>query len=201
MSALKGTITLLLERWSSGDRAAAERVLPLIYEELRRIAARQLGREREAHTLQETALVNEAYVRLSGQAELSWESRQHFFAFAARLIRRILVDYARHRNRSKREGRYEKVTLAEIPDLPVEESPDLVALDEALAELKKVDPRKAAVVELKFFAGLSLEEIAEQLGISQETVSRDWRRARAWLYSALQTKTANGAGSRERQTA
>src|SRR5262249_39608961 len=145
------------------------------------------------HTLQATAVVHEAYLRLSGQAGLEWASRRHFFAFAAHLIRRILVDYARGRNRSKREGRYEKVTLAEVAGLPLATSPDLVALDEALVELEKVGPRLAAVVELKFFAGLSLAELAEQLGVSQETVSRDWRRARAWLYSALQTKAANDA--------
>lgn len=187
------SITVLLAGWSSGDRAAAEQVLPLIYEELRRIAARQLRRERHPHTLQPTAIVHEAYMRLAGQAGLEWASRQHFFAFAARLIRRILVDYARNRNRSKREGRYQKVTLAEVADLALLKSPDLVALDGALAELERVDPRKAAVVELKFFAGLSLEELAEQLGVSQETVSRDWRRARAWLYDALQSEAANGA--------
>jgi len=187
------TITLLLKGWSSGDRTAAEQVLPRVYEELHRIAARQLRQERYGHTLQATAIVHEAYLRLAGQAGLEWASRQHFFAFAARLIRRILVDYARNRNRSKREGRFKKVTLAEVADLALAKSPDLVALDEALAALERIDPRKAAVVELKFFAGLSLEELAEQLGVSQETVSRDWRRARAWLYDALQTKAANGA--------
>ena len=187
MSSSTETLTLLLKDWSSGDAEAAERVLPLIYEELRLIAARQLSRERDSHTLQATAIVHEAYLRLSSQGELEWANRTHFFAFAAHLIRRILVDYARNRNCAKREGRYEKVGLTEVTDLPLEQNPDLVALDEALLGLEKVDPRKAAVVELKFFAGLSLEEIAEQLGVSQETVSRDWRRARAWLYEALQT--------------
>jgi RNA polymerase sigma-70 factor (ECF subfamily) len=185
--ASQDTITLLLKGWSSGDQAAAEQVLPLVYEELRRIAARQLRRERDAHTLQATAIVHEAYLRLTGEAGLEWPSRAHFFAFAAHLIRRILVDYARRRNRAKRGGGYEEVTLTDMAGLALEKSPDLIALDEALSGLEKVDPRKAAVVELKFFAGLSLEEIAGQLGISQETVSRDWRRARAWLYSALRT--------------
>jgi RNA polymerase sigma factor (TIGR02999 family) len=183
----------LLQSWSSGDRAAAEQALPLVYEELRRIAARQLRRERDGHTLQATAIVHEAYLRLSGQAGLEWPSRAHFFAFSAHLIRRILVDYARHRNRAKRGGLAEKVTLLEAADLAQEKGPDLEALDEALAELEKVDPRKAAVVELKFFAGLTLDEIAAQIGISPETVSREWRRARAWLYSALQTGSANDA--------
>jgi RNA polymerase sigma-70 factor, ECF subfamily len=180
-------------RWSAGDQEVTERLLPLVYEELRRIAARQLRRERDSHTLQATAIVHEAYLRLVGQAGLEWPSRAHFFAFSAHLIRRILVDYARRRNRAKRGGLSEKITLVEMADLALEKSPDLVALDEALSGLERVDPRKAAVVELKFFAGLTLEEIAEQLGISSETVSREWRRARAWLYSALRTDAAKGA--------
>jgi RNA polymerase sigma-70 factor, ECF subfamily len=187
------TITQLLARWGSGDQEAAERVLALVYPELRRIAARQLRRERDAHTLQATAIVNEAYMRLVEQPGLEWPSRSHFFAFSAHLIRRILVDYARRRNRAKRGGLTEKISLVEMADLPLEKSPDLVALDEALSGLEKVDPRKATVVELKFFAGLTLDEIAEQLRVSRETVSREWRRARAWLYDALQTDAANGA--------
>jgi RNA polymerase sigma factor (TIGR02999 family) len=190
------TITLLLQDWSAGDPAAAAQVLPLVYEELRRIAARQLRRERGDHTLQATAIVHEAYMRLAGQAGLQWPSRAHFFAFAAHLIRRILVDYARHRNRAKRGGGGERVTLAEAADLALARGPDLLALEEALSGLARVDPRKAAVVELKFFGGLTLEEIAGELGISPETVSREWRRARAWLYSALQGKARDGA-SRE----
>ena len=186
------TITRWLEKWSSGDPEAAERVLPLVYEELRRIAARQLRRERGAHTLQATAIVYEAYMRLIGQAGLEWPSRAHFYSFSAHLIRRILVDHARRRNRAKRGGMVEKITLVEMADLAQEKSPDLVALDDALTALEKRDPRKATVVELKFFAGLTLEEIAEQLGISAETVSREWRRARAWLFSALQTSESDG---------
>ena len=186
-------ITRLLEGWSSGDQEAAEQLLPLVYEELRRIAARQLRQERGDHTLQPTAIVHEAYLRLVRQAGLEWPSRAHFFAFAGHLIRRILVDYARHRNRDKRGGLCHKVTLVEAAELALEKSPDLVALDEALCALEKIDPRKATVVELKFFAGLSLEEIAAELGVSSETVSREWRRAKAWLYSALQTNAANGA--------
>jgi RNA polymerase sigma factor (TIGR02999 family) len=185
------SITQLLESWSSGDQDAAEQLLPLVYEELRRIATRQLRQERGAHTLQATAIVHEAYLRLIGQEGLQWPSRAHFFAFAAHLIRRILVDYARTRNRAKRGGQYDRVTLAEVADLALEKSPDLVALDEALSSLEKVDPRKASVVELRFFAGLTLEEIAEQLGISTETVGREWRRAKAWLYTALQTGTVS----------
>lgn len=187
------TITELLTKWSAGDQGAAERLLPLVYQELRRIAARQLRREREAHTLQSTAIVHEAYLRLVQQPGLAWPSRSHFFAFAAHLIRRILVDYARRRNRAKREGNLERVTLAESAALATEKSPDLVALDQALSRLERVDPRKAVIVELKFFTGLTLDEIAEQLRISPETVSREWRRARGWLYSELQTGEANGA--------
>jgi RNA polymerase sigma factor (TIGR02999 family) len=187
------TVTQLLVRWSSGDQQAAEHLLPLIYDELRRIAARQLRQERGDHTLQATAIVHEAYMRLVGQPGLEWPSRAHFFAFSAHLIRRILVDYARRRNRAKRGGLAEKITLVDMADLALEKNPDLVSLDEALSGLEKVDPRKAAVVELKFFAGLTLEEIAAQLGISTETVSREWRRARAWLYSALQADAATGA--------
>lgn len=187
------TITQLLVRWGSGDQEAFKRVFPLIYQELRRIAARQLRQERAGHTLQATDIVHEAYLRLVGQPGLEWPSRAHFFAFSAHLIRRILVDYARRRNRAKRGGLAEKITLAEVADLALEKNPDLVALDEALSSLEKVDPRKATVVELKFFAGLTLEEIATQLGISTETVSREWRRARAWLFSALRTNAANGA--------
>jgi RNA polymerase sigma-70 factor, ECF subfamily len=187
------TITQLLGKWSSGDREAAEQVLPQVYEELRRIASRQLRREKNAQTLQATSIVHEAYMRLNGQSGLAWPSRAHFFAFSAHLIRRILVDHARRRNRAKRGGMAERITLAELDALALEKSPDLVDLDDALSRLEKVDPRKATVVELKFFAGLTLDEVAEQLGISSETVSREWRRARAWLYTALQTKEANGA--------
>lgn len=181
-----GTITKLLQTWSEGDQEAAVRVLPLVYDELRQIASRQLRQERCSHTLQATAVVHEAYLRLRGQAGFEWPSRAHFFAFAAHLIRRILVDHARHRNRAKRGGGMERVTLAEAVDLALERAPDLVALDEALTNLEALDPRKAAVVELRFFAGLSLDETAEQLGVSPETVGREWRRAKAWLYGQLQ---------------
>ena len=189
----QSSVTQLLQRWSTGDQEAAEQALPLVYDELRRIASRELRHERGGHTLQATAIVHEAYMRLVAQPGLEWSSRSQFFAFSAHLIRRILVDHARHRNRAKRGGLAEKITLVEAADLALEKSPDLIALDEALSDLEKVDPRKATVVELKFFAGLTLEEIATQLGISSETVGREWRRARAWLFSALQTGAANGA--------
>jgi RNA polymerase sigma factor (TIGR02999 family) len=179
-------ITQLLQQWSSGDRAAAEQVLPLVYDELRRIAAWQLQKERSEHTLQATAIVHEAYLRLSEQSSLRWPSRTHFYAFAAHLIRRILVDHARSRNCAKRGGELQRITVAEIAALADSgESPDLVALDDALVALEELDPRKAAVVELRFFAGLSIEETAAQLGVSAETVGREWRRAKAWLYNEL----------------
>jgi RNA polymerase sigma factor (TIGR02999 family) len=182
------SITRLLQSWSAGDAQAAERVLPLVYDELRRIASRQLGNERSGHTLQATAIVNEAYLRLEGQHGLQWPSRGHFFAFAAHLIRRVLVDHARHHNRDKRGGGMAHVTLEEVADLSLETNPDLLALDEALTDLETIDPRKAAVVEMRFFAGLSLDETAAQLAISPETVSREWRRAKAWLYDRLKPR-------------
>ena len=180
-------ITQLLQKWSTGDQEAAQRVLPLVYDELRRIASQQLRRERSDHTLQATAIVHEAYLRLDGQDGFHWPSREHFYAFAAHLIRRILVDYARHQKRQKRGGGMEKVTLVEAVDLTTMKNLDLLAVDEALAALEAIDPRKAAVVELRFFGGLTLDETAAQLGISAETVGREWRRAKAWLYKELQS--------------
>jgi RNA polymerase sigma-70 factor (ECF subfamily) len=185
-------ITQLLRRWSCGDREAEDRVVSLVYDELRRIAARQLRRERHADT-QATAIVHEAYMHLAAQPGLEWLSRAHFFAFSACLIRRILVDHARRRNRAKRGGLARKITLHEAADPVLGKSPDLIALDEALAGLEKNDPRKAIIVELKFFGGLTLAEIAGQLGISPETVSREWRHARSWLYTELQPNAAHGA--------
>jgi RNA polymerase sigma factor (TIGR02999 family) len=182
------SITLLLQRWSAGDREAAARVLPLVYDELRRIASEQFGRERNGHTLQATAVVNEAYLRLSGQRGLSWPSRAHFFAFAAHLMRRVLVDYARHHNRDKRGGHWERVTLAEAGAVLPRLGTDLEALDQALDRLGALDAQKAAVVEMRFFGGLTLEETAQQLGVSPETVSRQWRRAKAWLSTQLQPR-------------
>jgi RNA polymerase sigma factor (TIGR02999 family) len=187
----KTAITALLQQWSSGDRAAAEEVLPLVYNELRRIAALQLRQERSEHTLQATAIVHEAYLRLSEESSLRWPSRAHFYAFAAHLIRRILVDHARNRNRLKRGGDLQRITVAEIEAMADSgESPDLVALDDALTTLETLDPRKAAVVELRFFAGLSIEETAAQLGVSPKTVSREWRLAKAWLFNELHPSDA-----------
>jgi RNA polymerase sigma factor (TIGR02999 family) len=179
-------ITNLLQRWSTGDREAAEEVLPLVYGELRRIAARELRRNRGGQTLQATAIVHEVYLRLSGREGFRVSSRAHFFALAAHLIRQILVDYARRQHRLKRGGQADRVTLTETAGLVEPRGPDLLAVDEALNKLEALDPRKAAIVELRFFAGLTLEETAEQLDISTETVSREWRRARAWLCNELE---------------
>ena len=178
-------ITQLLRRWSAGDRAAAEEVLPLVYGELRRIAESHFRRERPGHTLQATALVHEAWLRLGNEPGLSWPSRSHFYSLVASVIRRILVDHARDHNRLKRGGGMVNVSLEEAAEIGTGRATELVEVDDALARLARLDPRKARVVELRFFAGLSVEETAEVLEISVETVGREWRRARAWLFDAL----------------
>jgi|SRR5882724_6544575 len=180
------TLTLLLQRWSAGDRAAVEQALPQVYDALRRIAARELRREREGHTLCATEIVHEAYLRLSRESGLSWPSRNHFFAFAAHLIRRILVDHARRRNRARRGGGQDPLPLDAAAGFSLSPSPDLTALDDALTHLAAFDPQKATIVELRFFGGLTVEETAVELGVSPETIGRHWRRARAWLYRELQ---------------
>ena len=180
------SVTYLLERWSAGDRAAAEQVMPLVYDHLRRIAARHLRHARGDQTLQATAIVHEAYMRLNGQ-HLPWSSRAQFFAFAAHMIRQIIVDHARYRHRHKRGGRAARVTLSEAVAWEEAKSPDVLALDQALERLEELDRRKATIVELRFFAGMTIEETAGQLGISVETVGREWRRARAWLSDQLET--------------
>jgi len=179
-------ITQLLQRWSRGDRAAAEEILPLVYGELRRIAEGHFRKERPGHTLQATALVHEAWMRLAEESGLRWQSRVQFFGLVAHLIRRILVDHARRQNRLKRGGGAQRVSLDEAMEVAAGRPPELVALDDALERLAEVDPRKAKVVELRFFAGLTVEETAEVLGVSVETVGREWRRARAWLFQDLE---------------
>lgn len=180
-------ITSLLQKWSQGDRQAAEEVLPRVYGELRRIAARELRRSRRDQTLQATAIVHEVYLRLSANEGFGLSNRAHFFALAAKLIRQILVDHARRQHRLKRGGQAARVTLTETAGLVEPRGPDLLAVDEALEKLEALDPRKASVVELRFFAGMTLEETAEQLDISPETVTREWRRARAWLCNELES--------------
>lgn len=181
-------VTLLLKRWSRGDRDAEAEVMPLLYKELKKIAVSQFRRERSEHTLQATALVHEAYLRLSDQRGLEWRHRSQFYALAAHLMRRVLVDHARGRNRAKRGAGEPRVTLSEAADVAAGgKPPDLLALDEALSNLSSLDPRKGAIVELRFFGGLTVEETAVHLGVSPETVSREWRRAKAFLHKQLTT--------------
>lgn len=187
-------ITQLLQRWSEGDRQAADEILPLVYGELRRIAEGHFRKERPGHTLQPTALVHEAWLRLAKERGLQWQSRVQFFGLAAHLIRRILVDHARKHNRQKRGGGIQRVELEEAAELAAGRPPELTALDDALERLAAVDPRKAKVVELRFFAGLDVAETAEVLGVSVETVKREWRRARAWLFDELAPAGAGDDG-------
>jgi RNA polymerase sigma factor (TIGR02999 family) len=174
-------VTELLLAWGNGDRAALDDLVPIIHEELRRLARHQMRGERDNHTLQTTALVNEAFLRLVDLQRIRWQDRAHFLALSARLMRRILVDHARSRSYQKRGGGAANVTLDEALVASPERGIDLVALDEALEDLARVDARKSQVVELRFFGGLSVEETAEALKVSPETVTRDWRLAKVWL--------------------
>jgi RNA polymerase sigma factor (TIGR02999 family) len=179
-----GEVTRLLGAWGRGDRAALDQLLPLVHAELRTLAARRLARERPGHTLQPTALVNEAFVRLFRGRPVRWESRAHFFGVAARLMRQVLVDHVRVRQAGKRGGGLARVSLDEAMDVP-DAALALLTVDAALTELARVDARQASVAELRIFGGLNLEEAGEVLGVSPATVSRDWRVARAWLAREL----------------
>ena len=181
-------ITQWLIAWSNGEEDALEKLVPLIYDELRRIARRYMKREPAGHTLQTTALVNEAYLRLIEQKGMKWRNRAHFFAISAQLMRRILVSMARARHANKRGGEARQVSLDEALVISEERAAELVALDEAMNELAALDSRRSRVVELRYFGGLSVEETAEILKISPETVMRDWKRAKAWLYTELNRK-------------
>jgi RNA polymerase sigma-70 factor (ECF subfamily) len=174
-------VTELLLAWGSGDRSALDQLVPIIHEELRRLARLQMRAERDNHTLQTTALVNEAFLRLVDLRRIRWQDRAHFLALSARLMRRILVDHARSRSYQKRGGGAANVTLDEALIASTERGADLVALDDALEDLARIDARKSQVVELRFFGGLSVEETAQALKISAETVTRDWRFAKVWL--------------------
>ncbi len=178
-------ISRLLAGWEQGNVAALDELTPLIYDELHRIAHRYMRRERPGHTLQTSALINEAYVRLIDQREVHWQNRAHFFAIATKLMRRILVDQARRKRYAKRGGDAQKVSLDEGIAAPGGRATDLVALDDALKDLETVDERKSRIVDMRFFGGLSLEEIADALEISVPTVEREWRAARAWLHRAM----------------
>jgi len=179
------SVTQLLVAWSDGDESALDQLVPLVHGELRRLARSYMRGERHGHTLQTTALINEAYLRLVDQKNVRWQNRAHFLAIAAQLMRRILVDYARRRQYQKRGGGALQVSLADAESLSDERTPDLVALDEALASLAEMDPRRSQVVELRFFGGLNIEETAEILKVSPTTVERDWITAKAWLYQTI----------------
>jgi len=178
------SVTQLLEQWRGGDQEALERLIPLVYRELQRIAHRQLRNERDGHTLQTTALVNEAYLRLANRGDTEWQNRAHFLGVAAGLMRQILVDYARYIGAKKRGVRC-CISLEEGPAAVPAQSEDLIALDTALARLASVDPRKARVVELRYFGGLNVGDAAEVLGVRPNTVIRDWRLAKVWLKREL----------------
>jgi RNA polymerase sigma factor (TIGR02999 family) len=178
-------VTELLLDWSNGDQAALEKLIPLVYKELRRLAHQHLRNERAGHTLQTTDLVHEAYLKLVNQRRVRWQNRAHFFGISAQIMRRILVDQARSRNRIKRGGGLPLISLDKAMAVSPEPLFDLTAFDEALTQLAGVDPRKARIVELRFFGGLSVGETAGFLDISEVTVMRDWKMAKAWLHKAL----------------
>ena len=186
-------ITLMLKAWSSGDQAAREKLIAAVYDELRQIAGQYLRRERPHHTLQATALANEAYLKLIDLSEVTWQDRAHFFAVAAQVMRHILVDYARQQGAEKRGGGLQKLTLEAAVSLASERDLDLLALDEALAQLARFDPQQSQVVELRFFGGLSIEETAAVMGLSPATIKREWTLAKAWLHQRLSEGLSGGS--------
>ena len=189
-------VSALLRAWSEGDQSALERLTPIVYSELHRLARRYMKGERPGHSLQPTALVNEAYVRLVGYKRMQWQNRAHFFAVSAQAMRRILVEHARRHN-LKRGGGVPHISLEEAAVVSGDEDVNLVALDNAMTVLARIDPRKVQVVEMRFFGGLSVEETAEVLNVSPVTVKRDWRAAKAWLYRELTGGTADGLQTME----
>ena len=197
MSDCDHNVTELLKKWCNGDEAALEQLTPMVYGELHRLARLYMARESHRSALQTTALVNEAYVRIVDCTNISWQNRAHFFAICARIMRRVLVDLARSRGYAKRGGGTRTISLEEVGPIPRKRRIDFVALDDALTSLEEVDPRKSRIVELRFFGGLSVEETAEVLKVSDRTVKREWRLAKEWLSKALVRpaciKTANSA--------
>ena len=181
MTAPTHEISKLLKAWNDGDESALDKLMPLVHDELHRLARRHMRREKPGHILQTSALVNEAYLRLVDASQIHWQNRAHFFGIAARLMRRILVDDARRRHFDKRGGRMIQVALDEVMSVPQEQAANIVALDDALQTLATIDPRQSEIVELRFFGGMSIEETAEFLLVSPGTVMRDWTFARAWL--------------------
>ena len=188
MSPAPNEVTQLLVAWSNGDSAARDALIPLVHDELRRLAHRYMGRERSDHTLQTSALVNEAYLRLIDQRDMKWQNRAQFFGIAAQMMRRILVDYARKRGFAKRGGGLHAVPLDEVMIVSPERAAEVVELDDALKCLAEFDQRKCQIIELRFFGGLSIEETAEVLGVSPGTVMRDWTLAKAWLRREMTSK-------------
>lgn len=184
-------ITQLLVAWREGNQAALDELYPLVYDELHRLARRYMSRERKGHTLQTTALINEAYVRLVDQRNVQWANRSHFFAISAQIMRRILIDHARRHSYAKRGGGARQVSLDETATMAQGDFSEFLRLDEALKSLAQMDPRRSQVVELRYFGGLNNEEIAGVLNISENTVIRDWNMARAWLYRQLSGSPAN----------
>jgi RNA polymerase sigma factor (TIGR02999 family) len=185
MATSQHEVTKLLRRWREGDKQALDALTPLVYDELHRLAHRYISRERPGHTLQTTALVNEAYLRLVEQKDVEWQSRAHFFAVSAQVMRHILVDYARQHASAKRGGEFQKVELDGEAIVSRERAAELVALDEALHALHELYPRRSKVVELRYFGGLNNKEASEILKVSEATIERDWRFAKAWLYREL----------------
>jgi len=198
MTPSSNDVTQLLVAWGNGDQAALEQLMPLVYSELHRLAHRHIKKERPGHTLQTSALLNEAFVRLVDQRDVRWQSRVHFFGIAAQMMRRILVDYARSRRYAKRGGDARQVTFDEELIVSRQLSADVIELHDALNELAAIDERKSKVVELKFFGGLSIEETAEVLGVSPGTVMRDWTLAKAWLRLAMESHRINATPSKTR---
>jgi RNA polymerase sigma-70 factor, ECF subfamily len=188
-------VTQLLRAWGEGDASACDQLYRVVYSELRRLAHRYMHRENPGHTLQTTALVNEAYLRLAHSKDVDWKDRAHFFAVSANIMRRILIDEARARRAERRGGDAQQVTLDDLVDIPQAPTQDLLALDEALDRLARVDERKTKVVELRYFGGLSVEETAHVLKVSQDTVLRDWRLAKAWLLRELNEGNDHGVGT------
>ena len=201
MQAAQGEVTLLLREMAKGNPDAAPQLFPIIYSELRRRAANYMRHERKDHTLQPTALVHEAYIRLVNQHQVNWQSRAHFFAVASQVMRRILIDQARSRLRSKRGGDQHRVSVDDVSLPSNEASSELLAMNEALLRLAKVDDRQSKVVELRFFGGLSVPATAEVLGISTKTVKRDWSHAKAWLYGELKENRSHARQTGRRKIA
>jgi len=185
MPSSTGSVTQLLLEWDKGSERALEQLMPLVYSELHRLAAAYLRRQRREHTLQPTALVNELYIRLAGETHIRWQNRAHFYGMAAAMMREILIDYARRHNAAKRGGGARRLSLSVADRSGRGRDIDLVALDDALSDLARIDPKQGRIVELRFFGGLTIEETAEVLGLSPATVKREWRTARAWLFQEM----------------